>query len=30
VRYAYADNSADLPEFNYQRNLFFAGVEAAW
>jgi len=30
VRYAYADNSADLPEFNYQRNLFSAGVEAAW
>ena len=30
VRYAYADNSADLPEFNYQRNLFSAGVEAVW
>jgi hypothetical protein len=30
VRYAYADNSADLPEFNYQRNLVSAGVEAAW
>ena len=30
VRYAFADNSADLPEFNYQRNLFSAGVEAAW
>jgi tetratricopeptide (TPR) repeat protein len=30
VRYAYADNSADQPEFNYQRNLFSAGVEAAW
>jgi tetratricopeptide (TPR) repeat protein len=30
VRYAYADNQADLPEFNYQRNLFSAGVEAAW
>ena len=30
VRYAYADNSADLPEFNYQRNLLSAGVEAAW
>ncbi len=30
VRYAYADNRADLPEFNYQRNLVSAGVEAAW
>lgn len=30
VRYAYADNSADLPEFTYQRNLVSAGVEAAW
>jgi tetratricopeptide (TPR) repeat protein len=30
VRYAYADNSADLPEFNYQRNLVSAGVEATW
>ena len=30
VRYAYADNQADLPEFTYQRNLFSAGVEAAW
>ena len=30
VRYAYADNQADLPEFNYQRNLVSAGVEAAW
>jgi hypothetical protein len=30
VRYAYADNQADLPEFNYQRNLVSAGVEAVW
>jgi len=30
VRYAYADNSADLAEFNYDRNLISAGVEAAW
>lgn len=29
-RYAYADNQADLPEFNYQRNLISAGVEATW
>jgi len=30
LRYAYADNQADLPEFKYQRNLVSAGVEAAW
>ena len=30
VRYAYADNQADLPEFNYHRNRIAAGVEATW
>ena len=30
VRYAYADNEADLPEFNYGRNLVSAGIEATW
>ena len=30
VRYAYADNQADLPEFDYERNLISAGVEATW
>jgi hypothetical protein len=30
VRYAYADNQADLPEFDYQRNRISAGVEATW
>jgi hypothetical protein len=30
VRYAYADNQADLPEFDYARNRISAGVEATW
>jgi tetratricopeptide (TPR) repeat protein len=30
VRYAFADNQADRPEFDYQRNRFTAGVEATW
>ena len=30
VRYAYADNTADLAEFDYQRNRISAGVEADW
>ena len=30
VRYAYADNQADLAEFDYQRNRISAGVEASW
>lgn len=30
VRYAYADNQADLPEFDYGRNRVSAGVEATW
>lgn len=30
VRYAYADNQADLPEFDYDRNRISAGVEATW
>jgi predicted porin len=30
VRYAYADNQADVPEFDYERNRFSAGVEATW
>ncbi len=30
VRYAYADNQADLPEFDYERNRISAGVEATW
>jgi tetratricopeptide (TPR) repeat protein len=30
VRYAYADNQADLPEFDYERNWISAGVEATW
>jgi tetratricopeptide (TPR) repeat protein len=29
TRYSYADNDADLPEFNYQRGRFSAGFEAA-
>ena len=29
VRYAYADNQADLPEFDYDRNRISAGVEAS-
>lgn len=28
ARYAYADNAADLPEFDYQRSRISAGVEA--
>jgi hypothetical protein len=30
VRYAYADNEADVPEFDYQRHRISAGVEATW
>jgi tetratricopeptide (TPR) repeat protein len=30
VRYAYADNEADLPEFDYSRNRISAGIEASW
>ena len=30
LRYAYADNQAELPDFDYQRNLVSAGVEASW
>lgn len=30
VRYAYADNQADQPEFDYGRNRISAGVEATW
>ena len=30
VRYAYADNQADLPEFDYRRTRVSAGVEASW
>jgi hypothetical protein len=30
VRYAHADNQADVPEFDYQRNRISAGVEATW
>lgn len=30
VRYAYADNQADLPEFDYSRSRVSAGVEAIW
>jgi Flp pilus assembly protein TadD len=30
MRYAYADNRAELPEFDYQRNRISAGVEANW
>lgn len=30
VRYSYADNSADVPEFDYERNRISAGVEATW
>jgi tetratricopeptide (TPR) repeat protein len=30
VRYAYANNEADLPQFDYSRNRISAGVEAAW
>lgn len=30
VRYAYADNRADVAEFDYQRNRVSAGVEATW
>lgn len=30
LRYAYADNRADQPEYNYDRNRISAGVEALW
>jgi hypothetical protein len=30
LRYAYADNEAELPEFDYSRSRIWAGVEAAW
>jgi hypothetical protein len=30
VRYAHADNQADVPEFDYRRNRISAGVEATW
>lgn len=30
VRYAYANNDADQPEFDYDRNRISAGVEASW
>jgi tetratricopeptide (TPR) repeat protein len=30
MRYSYADNRAELPEFDYQRNRISAGVEANW
>ncbi len=30
VRYAYADNQADLADFDYRRNRVSAGVEATW
>ncbi|HKS56983.1 MAG TPA: tetratricopeptide repeat protein [Steroidobacteraceae bacterium] len=30
MRYAYADNRAELAEFDYQRNRISAGVEANW
>jgi tetratricopeptide (TPR) repeat protein len=30
VRYAYANNEADLPQFDYNRNRISAGVEASW
>ncbi len=30
VRYAHADNKADVPEFDYRRNRISAGVEATW
>jgi hypothetical protein len=30
MRYAYADNRAELPEFDYQRNRISAGVEVNW
>jgi hypothetical protein len=30
MRYAYADNRAELPEFDYQRNRVSAGVEVNW
>jgi hypothetical protein len=30
ARYAYADNRADLPEFDYGRNRVSASIEAAW
>ncbi len=30
MRYAYADNQAELPEFDYDRNRIQAGVEVNW
>ena len=30
IRYSYADNRAELPEFDYARNRVQAGVEANW
>jgi tetratricopeptide (TPR) repeat protein len=30
VRYSYANNEADLPEFDYGRNRISAGIEASW
>lgn len=30
LRYAYADNDADQPEYNYDRNRISAGIEAVW
>jgi hypothetical protein len=30
LRYAHADNQADVPEFDYRRNRISAGVEATW
>ena len=30
MRYAYADNRAELPEFDYQRSRVSAGVEVNW
>lgn len=30
ARYAYADNEADLPDFDYSRNRISAGIEASW
>ena len=30
LRYAYANNDADQPEYNYDRNRISAGIEAVW
>ena len=30
MRYAYANNQAEVPEFDYGRNRIQAGVEANW